>query len=248
MLMGTIGILAAQASGAWTSLPDVRVAPPSGPEIIRAMHDRYAKTWYRTLTFTQRTELRTPADTMAAEIWKEVAMVPGGLHVVMERATGEVSAMYLGDSLYIVKGDSVVNRIASRNILMIMGFDVYRQPVERTLAVLGEEHYPTAPVREDTWQGRQAYVIGGAPGDSTSRQLWIDKDRMLFLRGIEPGPRDSTKVLDFRFNNYVKVPGGWVAEEVETYLGGKLVQKEIYSDVRTDVPIDSSLFVVPGRK
>jgi hypothetical protein len=245
----TLGLILAGALGGRPMRPGVTVAPPAGPEVIRQMHDRYATTWYHTLTFTQRTQLRAPpADTIVTEIWKEVALLPGGLRVVMERASGEMTAMYLGDSLYIMKGDSVVNRILSRNILLIMGFDVYRQPVERTLAVLHEEHYPMAPLREDNWQGHAAYVIGGAPGDSTSRQMWIDKDRLLFLRAIEPGARDSTKVLDFRFNKYVQVPGGWVAEEVETYFGGKLVQKEEYSDVRTNVPVDSSLFVIPAAR
>jgi hypothetical protein len=244
---GVAGLIIVSVIGGWTPHRAVRLAPMSGTAVIQAMHDRYAKTWYRTLTFSQETQLRAPrSDSMVTETWEEVGRFPGGLRVLMKRTDGEVTAMYLGDSLYFMKGDSVANRIASRNILLIMGFDVYCQPVQRTLAVLQAEHYPLSPVREDIWQGRLVYVIGGAPGDSTSQQLWIDKERLLFVRAIQPGPRDASKVLDFRFNKYVPVSGGWVAEEVETYFGGTLVQKEKYSDVRTNVPVDSSLFVVPG--
>jgi hypothetical protein len=222
--------------------------PKSGDQVIRAMHDQYAKTWYHTLAFTQRTELRTPADTMVVETWKEVAKFPGYLRVDMERATGPMTGIYAGDSLYIIKGDSTVNRIASRNILLIMGFDVYAQPVERTLAELRDEHFPMAPVREDTWEGRTVYVVGATAGDLHSHQLWIDKERLLFVRAIQPGPRDTTKALDFHFGGYVQVPTGWVAERVDTYVDGKIVQREEYSDVRTNVPVDPHIFVPPGAR
>lgn len=225
--------------------PDHR-APTSGEAIVKAMRDRYAKTWYHTLTFAQTTEQRTAADTMTTkQTWKEVMLLPGRLWVDIERPTGDVFAMYLGDSLFLWNKDSVLSRAASRNIFLIMGFDVYEQPVAKTLAVLAEEHYPMSPVREDTWQGRPVYVIGAPAGDTHSHQLWIDKDRLLFLRAIEPSSNDSTKSLDYRFAGYVQVPGGWVAEHVELYLGDKLVQREEYYDVRTNVPVDSSLFQAP---
>jgi hypothetical protein len=144
------------------------------------------------------------------------------------------------------RGDSVLNRSATRNILMIIGFDVYRQPVEKTLSVLADEHYPMSPVREDTWEGRPVYVIGGAADDMRSRQLWIDKDRMLFMRAIEPDQRDSTKILDMRFDNYVKVPSGWLSETVELYRDGKLFQREEYSDVKTNMPLNPKIYVPPA--
>jgi hypothetical protein len=221
----------------------------TGEAILNAMHDRYAKSWYHTLTFTQTTEQRTPADTMTSkQIWKEVALLPGRLWVDIARPAGEVYAMYLGDSLFIWNKDSVLSRIQSPNIFLIMGFDVYAQPVARTLAALGADGYPMSPVREDTWQGRPVYVIGAAAGDTHSHQLWIDKDRLLFLRAIEPSSQDSTKSLDYRFAGYVQVPGGWVAEDVQLYLGDKLIQREEYYDVRTNVPVDSSIFQAPhGR-
>jgi hypothetical protein len=105
-----------------------------------------------------------------------------------------------------------------------------------------------SPVREESWEGRPVYVIGAAAGDAHSHQLWIDKDRLLFLRAIEPNADDSTKSLDYRFAGYVKVPGGWVAEHVELYRGGKLIQREEYYDVRTNVPVDSTIFQVPRAR
>jgi hypothetical protein len=224
------------------------VSPPAnGEAVIRAMHDRYATSWYRTLGFTQKSTIRTPADTMIVETWKERALLPGHLRIDVERATGSVVAVYSGDSLFVWRGDSVLTRAATRNILLVIGFDVYRQPAETTMAVLAAEHFPLAPMHEETWRGRPVFVIGAAPGDLHSHQLWIDKDRLLFVRSLEPDDRDSTRTVDIRFDNYVKLPrGGWLSERVEIYRDGKLVQREEYSDVRANMPIDPQIFVPPA--
>jgi outer membrane lipoprotein-sorting protein len=224
----------------------VASTPANGDAVIRAMHDKYAKSWYRTLSFTQKTTRLTPADTMVIETWRERSVIPGYLRIDIERPTGELSIAYAGDSLFVWRGDSTLSRAASRNILLVIGFDVYRQPVETTLAVLEAEHFPMTPVREDTWQGRSVYVIGAPAGDLRSHQLWIDKERLLFVRAIQPDERDSTKTVDMRFDNYVKVPAGWLSERVEIYRDGKLVQQEEYSDVKTNISIDPQIFVPPA--
>ena len=222
-------------------------ATANGDAVIRAMHDKYAATWYKTLSFTQQTTRRTPADSMVIETWRERAMIPGYLRIDVQRATGDLSIVYAGDSLFVWRGDGTITRAATRNILLIIGFDVYRQSAEKTLALLEAEHFPMTPVREDTWRGRPVYVIGAAAGDLHSHQLWIDKERLLFVRGIQPDERDSTKTVDMRFDNYAKVPGGWLSETVEVYRDGKLVQREEYSDVRTNVPVDPQIFSPPAR-
>jgi hypothetical protein len=248
-LLAHAGGILPGSSAQSSAVPARRVgSTPDGEAIIRAMHDKYAKTWYRTLSFTQKSTIRTPADTMVVETWKERAMMPGRLRIDIERATGNLAVVYAGDSLFVWRGDSTLRRAAIRNILLIIGFDVYAQPSESTLAVLRAEHFAMMPVREDTWQGRPVYIIGAAAGDLHSHQLWIDKERLLFVRGIQPDDRDSTKTLDFRFDGYAQVPGGWLSELVSIYADGKLVQREEYSDVRTNGPIDPAIFTPPAGR
>ncbi len=240
------GVLALAMAGAPVALR-AQGAPATGDAVIQAMHDRYAKTWYHTLTFTQKTTRRTPADTMAIETWKEEAMLPGRLRINIQRASGNLAAIYSGDSVFIVRGDSTVSRAASRNILLIMGFDVYGQTAAQTLSVLHSEHYPTTSVREDTWEGRPVYVIGAPAGDTRSPQIWVDKERLLYVRSIQPD-RDTTKTSEYRFDNYVQVPHGWLSEKVLAFVDGKLIQQEEYSDIRTDGPVDPKIFVPPAPK
>jgi outer membrane lipoprotein-sorting protein len=245
-----IALLSGALAGslAWALPAVAQTAPATGDAVIQAMHDRYAKTWYHTLAFTQKTTLRTAADTMAIETWKEASILPGRLRIDIQRASGNLVAIYSGDSLYIVRADGTASRLPLRNILLIMGFDVYAQPAEQTLAVLHGQHYATTSVREDTWEGRPVYVIGAPPGDPRTAQLWIDKDRLLYVRSIQPDSRDTTKTSEYRFDNYVQVPHGWLSEKVEAYEDGKLIQQEEYSDVRTNGPVDPKIFVPPPPK
>jgi len=45
------------------------------------MHDRYAKTWYDTLTFTQKSTTYNPDGTTKIETWYEAALLPGKLRI-----------------------------------------------------------------------------------------------------------------------------------------------------------------------
>jgi outer membrane lipoprotein-sorting protein len=218
--------------------------PTTGDQVVRAMHDRYASKWYKTLTFQQKTTRRTPADTMVIETWYETAAVPGRLRIDIAPRPG-TSYIFANDSIYVTRKDSVVRRVAGRNPLLILGFDVYGQPAEKTLDVLRGEGFNTTPLHEDTWKGRPVYVVGAAKGDLHSKQFWVDKERLLFVRLLEPARGDSTKMEDTRFDDYRPLGGGWIAALVESYSGGKLMQKEEYSDIKADPPVAANLFT-PG--
>ena len=213
-------------------------APTSGDQVIRAMHDRYAGKWYKTLTFQQKTTRRTPADTMVIETWYETAEVPGRLRIDIA-PRGGTSYIYANDSIYVTKKDSVLRRLAGRNPLLILGFDVYGQPADKTIDVLKEEGFDLGPVHEDTWEGRPVYVVGAAKGDTTSKQFWVDANDLLFVRSIAAGARGRT---DVRFQRYERVKGGWIATEVLQLLNGRPALREQYANVQVDVKLDDAYF------
>jgi outer membrane lipoprotein-sorting protein len=215
----------------------------SGEAVVTAMHRRYADTWYKTVSFTESMMRRTGADSVS-ETWDEVLLMPDRLRIDVRGANPKRAYIYNGDSLFVVRGDSVT-RLAQPNLLFLMGFTVYRQPVEQTLRELGAEHFAMTPVHEDTWEGRSVYVIGAAKGDVRSRQLWIDRDRLLFLRALQPAARDSAKTDDYRFDNYKQEPGGWISETVLELLDGKVVFQEEYRDVRINARLDPAMFEPP---
>jgi hypothetical protein len=146
-------------------------------------------------------------------------------------------------------GDSV-RRARVGNYLLTIAFDVYTQPVERTVADLADAHFNMSPVHEDTWEGHRIYVIGAPPGDLHSRQLWIDRDRLIYLRTLAPAPQDTTRTMETRFEDYFHRPdGSWFVQRVEFYgPDGKLQQLEQFTDAKFNAPLDPQLFVPPAGR
>lgn len=213
-----------------------------GESLLRAMHSRYESTWYRTLTFTQKSTTYKPDGSSSAETWHEAALLPGKLRI-------DIGPLSAGNGYVLVEGNVTVikdNKIASSrplvNILLVLGFDVYTQDPAKTSKIVKEEGYDLTKLREDTWDGHPAYVVGAEKGDLKSRQFWVAKDTLLFLRDIEPAHDDPAKLNDIRFTDYRRLEGGWVAAGVEVYSNDKKVFTEEYSEIRANVDLSPSVF------
>lgn len=215
--------------------PDIRIT--DGESLLRAMHARYDGRWYRTLTFRQATTISVGSQTLN-QMWFEAAMLPGRLRIDTDTARRSGS-LYRNDSLYSFNEGRAGAARRTRNALLVFGFDVYTQPPATTIAIARQEGYDLAKLHETTWQGKATWVMGAGRGDTTSRQLWVEKERLLPVRWIEPLGNGRS---DTRFNQYVAAGGGWVAVEVIQYLNGRQRLREEYHDVRTNVPLDSAIF------
>jgi hypothetical protein len=128
------------------------------------------------------------------------------------------------------------------NMLLVLGFDVYRQPPETTGKVVAAEGYDLKKFHEETWEGQPVYVVGAEKGDLTSKQFWVEKKRLLFVRLFEPGKADPNKIDDIRFEDYRELSGGWVAARVEVHAEGKKVFSEEYSDIQGNTKLDPATF------
>lgn len=208
--------------------------------VIRAMHGRYAGRWYRTVAFTQKTTISPPGRPERVETWDEYGSIPGKLRIETGPGRGVI---FSGDSTFSIAGDTVARRTRGRNELMTLGFDVYAQPPETSASQLREHGFALDRFRTDTWQGRPVYVVGAGPGDQRTKQFWVDAERLVFVRMLEPVPNDTARVQDLRFNDYQRAGGGWIAPEVEIVVDGRRVFHEAYSNIRVDIPLDSSLWV-----
>ena len=217
-------------------------APKTGEEVIRAMYDKYNKTWYRQLSFVQRAIFPGKPE----EEWWEALKIPGRLRIdVAPIDSGGRTIIYRGDSLYVFAQKKLANKAVQPNLLLVLGFDVYAQPVESTIAVLKRGQFDLTKVHEENWDGRPAYVVGAAPGDLESNQFWIDKERLVFLRLIDKGPNGAA---DIRFTKYEKLGGGWIGTEVHFFRDGKEYFTEIYRDWKINPAVTEDLFDVSEWK
>jgi hypothetical protein len=237
-------ILAGSIAFAALATPAVLPAqtPPDGAELVRLMHDRYVAKWYTTLTFTQATQRRTAADTMVHETWYEAMKLPGKLRIDFDPVSAGNGVLYARDSQFVVQNGRLLRGDPGINPLLLLGFDVYTATVAHTTTRLRREGFDMSAVHETTFQGKPMIVVGAQKGDYNRKQFWIDKERLLFVRMLEPTPRDTSKMQDIRFVNYEPRGAAWVAPRVEIWSEGKLVFYEDYDDIKVNVELDDALF------
>jgi len=214
------------------------IDPRDGGELIALMHDRYADTWYRTLTFVQRTTLSDGS----VQTWYEAIATPGRLRIDVAPLDSMHALLFRNDSIYEFRAGKLVRSDAQIHPLMVLGFDVYAQPADETVRKLTTLGFDLSKLHETTWQGRATYVVGAEQGDSSSRQFWIDKERLYFVRSIEPSRRDPAARVDTRFEKYIPMAGGWLETEVLFLVDGAQRGKEEYSDPQANVTLDPAIF------
>lgn len=169
-------------------------------------------------------------------------MLPGKLRIDIGPASDGKGYVLVNGNVSIIKENKVVDSRRSVNMLLVLGFDVYKQDPAATIMVAKDEGYDLSKVREDTWEGKPAYVVGADKGDEKSKQFWLAKDSLLFVRDIEPSRGDATKVDDIRFIHYQPLAGAWIAAGVEVYADGKKVFTEDYTDLRANVKLDPAVY------
>ena len=214
----------------------------SGEALLRAMHDRYQGNWYQTLTFTQKSITHKPDGTTSSEIWHEALGCPGKLRIDIGPLSDNNGIIFADGTVTSFKNGSVAGTRPYVHMLLVLGFDVYCQPAETTIEQVKGQGFDLSKLHEDTWEGQAVYVVGADTGDLKSKQFWIDKKRLLFVRLIEPDPRDPSKTADTRFVDYRQMSKGWVAAGVEMYVDGKEVFSEEYSDIQIDVKLSPAVF------
>jgi len=226
---------------------DTAPAIATGADVVRAMHARYQDGWYRTLRFRQ-TVVRTALDgsSLPDAVWLEHLEIPGMLRIDQASDYDGNGVIYAGDSLFAFRDGALAQRAAQRNPLLVLGFDVYRQPVEQTLAILRGEGFDLSTVRAERWQDRDVWVVGAPAGDAHTAQFWVDAERLVFVRLLRPAGPEGTSTQDIRFDDYRPLGEGWIAPTVRFLLDDREVMREEYFDVEADVALSEGLFD-PGR-
>jgi hypothetical protein len=213
-----------------------------GTGLLRAMHDRYKASWYETVTFTQKSTTYKPDGTNSAETWYEAALLPGRLRIDIGPPNDGKGLVIDNGTMTVFKAGQVTATHPYVNMLLVLGFDVYRQAPETTSNVVKGEGFDLSKIHQDTWEGKPAYVVGADKGDLLSKQFWVEKDRLLFLRVIEPSRAEPGKLDDVRFMDYRKLANAWIAARVEVHSDDKLVFSEDYTEIQADVKIGPEVF------
>ncbi len=213
-------------------------------ELLDAMRARYDGKWYRTLTFVQNNTGHHADGTVERSVWREWLQAPGRLRIEFQPADSGNGVLFANDSIYPFRRDSLGRARPFVHPLLVLGFDVYMQPVARTAAQLQQAPrvFDLSILSEGTWQDRPVWIVGAKAGDLRTRQFWVDKERLVFVRLLEPTPGDTAKVADTRFNKYEPLAGGWLSPEVQFLVDGKQTFLEEYTQIQANVAIPVALW------
>jgi outer membrane lipoprotein-sorting protein len=211
-------------------------------ELVQAMQKKYAKSWYRSATFVQKTTETDKDGKTKVETWYEALSVPGHLRIDITPVKDGNGILFTDGKVYSFKEGKVEDSRPFIHPLMILGFDIYLLPQQEVIDTLKKLKFDLSILREDTWQGRKVYVVGAKEGDLRAPQFWIDQERLLFVRLIGPVGKDGAHSSETQFNKYQKLGGGWMAPEVIFMIDGKTATTEEYSDMRANPKLDPKLF------
>ena len=137
----------------------------NGEDLLRAMHDRYKDSWYQTVTFTQKSTTYKPDGTSSAETWYEAARLPGKLRIDIGPATDGKGYIFSDGNVTVIKENKVVAQRKDINMLLVLGFDVYRQDPEATIKSRQGRGLRSVEGPRRFMGGKTAYVVGAEKGD-----------------------------------------------------------------------------------
>ena len=217
----------------------------SADDLVRAMQARYDGKWYETLTFVQTASFYGEDGTITQDqIWYEAMRVPGVLRIDFGPLENRRTSVYANDSIFSFQDGELTNARPGLNPLLLLGFDLYGQPVERTLDQLATFNFDLSKFHTDEWQGRPVFVVGADAGDEHSAQFWVDQERLLFVRLLQPAGPGGESTREIQFNAYEPLGGGWIAPEVVFMTDGAVTMREVYREIRADVELGAGLFDV----
>ena len=219
---------------------------PTGMQVLERMRAAYDGTWYPTLTFIQQTKFHRPDGSSANQTWYEsVRHTPERgtqLRIDVDDLAAGNGTLYTADSSWSIRGGKLTAARSRGNEFLPLIEGVYLQSVERTAREIGLAKIDLAQTRMGQLRGRPVWVVGTtSPSDTTSPQFWVDTARKVVVRMIlHDGPQ--APIVDVDIDGYEPVGNAWLGTRVMIRVNGKLVQEEIYTEWKANVPLPDALF------
>lgn len=215
----------------------------TGEDLVRAMHDRYEARWYEYLHIEQKVTFYNDGSVNREEVWNEYLHIPGNVRSVTEPAEDGNFEIFTRDSQFVVRENQLTYSRRVIHTLLLLGFDVYRQPPESTISRLKEAKIDLSRLYESTSEGRPVYVVGAVRGDELTNQFWVDKEHLTFVR--EKKLTDTGDRWDIVVGGYQQLGEGWIGTQISFTRNDELLVKEEYLKYAILDKGDPSWFVIP---
>jgi hypothetical protein len=220
-------------------MPLLALKAQTGGDYLRQMHNAHKGKWYQTFTFVQQTEFYRNDSLLRTATWYEAARFPHDFRIDIEDPKNGNAVLYKKDSTYRFQKGQLTRVTAGTNPFTFILGGMYMLPYDSVRSYLQKDGYDIGKGYTTNWQGRKTYVVGASPGDTASKQMWIDAGNLYLVRTMET---DRGTHIDARMSDHIKVGQGWSETKVVFYFNGKLRQVEKYADIKGDVKLDDRIF------
>jgi len=122
-----------------------------GGALLTAMHDRYKDTWYESVVFKEKAITINPDGTTKTEIWDEVLVMPGKLRINIGPSSEGNGLIFLDSNLTRFKSGKNLGTQHFVHMLLVLGFDVYRQSAATTVDQVKAEGFDLSQIHEEKW-------------------------------------------------------------------------------------------------
>jgi len=223
------------------SISTVHVTSSSG--LIKAMHDRYDGKYLKTMSFLQNNTAYTMTGQEQKSQWYEHIEIPGKLRIAFLPASQKSGLVQIDDRVASFDNGIRVDFRPSVNPLLLLTADVYVAPVATITRGLDTLHVDQETIRDAVWEGQPVYVVGAKAGDTTSNQMWVDRDNLRLVRFIQSSKiGERTMLSDIRVLGYKEIGGFDVPTEFLVIRNGRPVWREQYADVRINENFPAGTF------
>ncbi|MBK6496555.1 MAG: hypothetical protein IPG05_15885 [Gemmatimonadetes bacterium] len=212
-----------------------------GEAVVKAAYAKYAGKWPTSFTYLQKTVLPDGRK----ETWYHAVKLPGLLRIdVAPDITGR-AILYRNDSLYSYGAKQMKTRSWWPNSFLVLTGDLHVAPPAETIKRLRAFGFNLDITHEESVKGVKYIVVGAKQGDLRSKQFWLEKERMIVMRLIEPNGADPSRPMEAQFTKYTRLGGGWIEGFVLITLGGQPTQVEERYEIKNNAKIDPAIFL-PG--
>jgi hypothetical protein len=237
------GTPAPAAKPASSRPPGAGLTFSSTPGLVKAMHDRYAGKYLKTISFLQNNTRYTTSGQEQKSQWYEHIEIPGKLRIAFLPATQRSGLVQVDDRVASFDNGIRVDFRRSVNPLLLLTADVYVSPIEKIMLRLDSLDIDETIIRTDTWDGEPVYVVGAKAGDTTSNQMWVDKDHLRLVRLIQRSKTgDPAIVSDTRVRNYKEIEGFEIPTEFLVLRNGRPFWREQYADLKVNETFPTGTF------
>jgi hypothetical protein len=217
-----------------------------GEELIKAMYEKYKGKWYDKLKIVQKVTFYRNGEEQGSQIWTEFLDLPGKVRSNIGPSEEGNAEIYLHGEFHRFQNGKRVGGQKAPHPVLCLGFDVYLQEPEKSIAMLKEVPYDLSKIHQTVWQERPVYVVGADKDDFKPNQFWIDKEHLYFVRTIFKSPRGT--LLDIEMNKIVKLGEGWIATQLIFKRSGEIILREDYQENPILDKVDPAVFDVENFK